>query len=659
MQLVEIGLLGSLPRVELAKLLGEAEELQLRTGETLQVTDAIFFVVSGAVRLCSTSGADQETLTLLTVGPGEMVGEWALLPDYTDPPQAIASRDSTLFRIPVNRWRNLIDHHPDVNQQFQQSVLSRLMETQRTLGRYKRHLSSYASEIWPSDQEAAILEEAVVEATLASAAVDEQTEMPQPSPHLKTAVPLDHSRRRLWIFAGITVGLGAAAAVLVALLGMQGAETWVVSLVLTWTAINWYLGLIPEYVVALGACLMTVAIGVARPGETFSGFADPTWFLLLGAFGIGVAIQRSGLLYRAALHLLRVLPPTYTGQAVALAVAGTVLTPCLPSVQSRVAMAGLLARELTEAMRFRRHSKGAAGLAMSAFLGFGQMRFLFLNGSSYSLLAWGLLPPAFRQTASWAQWFWVALPLGFLVLISTHWVTVYSLFREEGAIVSQEVIDRQLAVLGKMSGREKITMWVALGVVIGFILQPLHQVDASWIALIGFLLLVVTGIIDKDMVTGKIDWQYMLFYGSLAGLVTLISKSQLSQVLNRGVEGYLGPVFSNPILFLLGVAVITMMIRLIFQPGPAIILVGVTLFPLSVTMGYHPLVAAVVAVASSCTWLVPQLLSSYTTLYATTQGRCFEHRQVRSLAVIHAALTLLAVFGSIPYWKLLGFLTIQ
>lgn len=667
MPLEKIGVLASLPRVELAKLVGDIEEIHVPAGQTLDVSKHVFFIGAGLLELQYMNNVTQEEVTIQRLGPGEMLGEWALIPDCTDIPLVVAAVDCGLYRLPVERWVLITQRHPEINSTFQLLVLKRLHDSQRMIARYNQYVTTYAKEIWPGADKAG------ADTVMTSAAPGAQSsELPTGEDvHTGQAVenPPDReqtrsqksvvTRRRsvaAWLTWTFSVLCMAAALLIWAIPGVPAKDTISLSLILLWTAVNWYTGLLPEYAVALSACLVPVVLGTMTSSETFNGFADPAWFLLLGAFGLGAAIQRSGLLYRVALHLLRLLPPTYTGQAVALALSGVVLTPCLPAVQSRITIAGMLSLELSEAMRFKPGSKGAAGLAMSAFLGFGQMRYLFLNGSSYSLLAWGLLPIAVRQTAGWSHWFWAALPLGLIAYITTLWVTIRWMFPERGAVVSQTIIKRQLAILGGMGTRERITLWVTLAVIGGFVLQSWHHVDPSWIALGGMLVLVMLNVLDKELILTKIDWQYMLFYGTLTGVVAMINKSGISNLLISKATVYLGPFLNSPLSLLLAAGAVTLLLRLVFQPAPAILFMSLSFYPLSATLGYNPLLVAVVVVAATTTWLVPQLLSSYTTFYAATQGKCFTHRQVRPLSVVYAGILLVAVVGSVPYWTLLGLL---
>ena len=94
-------------------------------------------------------------------------------------------------------------------------------------------------------------------------------------------------------------------------------------------------------------------LGSPRPRSHSAGFASSAWVTAVAALGIAAAMAASGLLFRVALMLLRVFPPTHRGQAAALLVGGVVLTPLVPTVFGRVATVAPVARELSPGPRPR------------------------------------------------------------------------------------------------------------------------------------------------------------------------------------------------------------------------------------------------------------------------------------------------------------------
>ena len=73
---------------------------------------------------------------------------------------------------------------------------------------------------------------------------------------------------------------------------------------------------------ALALLLSWIVAGVVRPEVALSGFTKPSWFLFIGALGIGAGVTRSGLLYRAALAMVRRVAPSYPRYTAILVVAG-------------------------------------------------------------------------------------------------------------------------------------------------------------------------------------------------------------------------------------------------------------------------------------------------------------------------------------------------
>ena len=97
---------------------------------------------------------------------------------------------------------------------------------------------------------------------------------------------------------------------------------WRIALVVVGGAIAWLLEPVPDFAVALGMAAAWGATGLAPPALAFSGFASSAWVLAVAAFAITAAMASSGLLFRTALMLLRIFPPTHRGQVAALLLGG-------------------------------------------------------------------------------------------------------------------------------------------------------------------------------------------------------------------------------------------------------------------------------------------------------------------------------------------------
>ena len=112
----------------LEELVPEVEWVSLRSGETLfrqgDAADATFFVISGRLRVVAEEASGPRVLN--EVGPGESVGEMALLTDEDRSATVYAVRDAQLARLDEATFRRFIESHPAALKRITEFVVRRL-----------------------------------------------------------------------------------------------------------------------------------------------------------------------------------------------------------------------------------------------------------------------------------------------------------------------------------------------------------------------------------------------------------------------------------------------------------------------------------------------------------------------------------------------------
>jgi predicted acylesterase/phospholipase RssA/CRP-like cAMP-binding protein len=112
----------------LEELVPVVEWLSLRSGETLfhqgDTADAVFFVINGRLRVVAEESSGQRVLN--EVGPGESVGEMALLTDDDRSATVYAVRDAQLARLDEPTFRQFVDKHPAAMKRIAEFVVRRL-----------------------------------------------------------------------------------------------------------------------------------------------------------------------------------------------------------------------------------------------------------------------------------------------------------------------------------------------------------------------------------------------------------------------------------------------------------------------------------------------------------------------------------------------------
>ncbi|HYG59323.1 MAG TPA: SLC13 family permease [Symbiobacteriaceae bacterium] len=640
-----IPLLAGLPRLTFVRLLPELELLEF--GPQYEVAppshDRVYILYRGQLEWMCTEG--DVSVPVQVLSPGDLI-----LDGWEDEAfeRGIYKCLTPVVLVKMSRARleTLLEQHPDISKWVQAQLLNRLDHTRSELARTRRLLDNYARELWGHIPEQ--------EVAGAAFAVSPQEVGEQPISGPAATKHKKESARPWWRdrwFAPIS-GLVLAAGWF-ALFSQQSHPALYLLCVFLWAGLNWAFGALPDHVVALTAAFACVVLGLSSLETAFGGFASESWWLLFTVLGLVVVVTRTGLLYRLALAMLRFLPPTYGWQAVALALAGLVMTPCVPNVNARMSILGPLTAELADAMRLPAKSRGAAGLAMAAYLGASQVYFLFLNGAPMTLLLWSILAPSVKSQVNWGLWLLSALPMAAIVSGGfALWIWLF--FRPDSARpVARSMVTMQQAILGPLTRQEWMVLGVLAFLLVGFISEPWHGIPSSRLAIASFLFLTGGGLLDKEGLK-HIDWSLIIYMGAVISLSAVAQKVGLNQALTSMIAPWVKQLHLTPLILLLGVALLTIVLRLAV-PGPvATVVLTVALEPVARAMHISPFAVGLVVVAFCSSWLVPQQWSVYLNLYNTTGERCFTHKQVHPLAWANNILLILGLILSMPLWQWLG-----
>ncbi|MFZ4855767.1 MAG: SLC13 family permease [Desulfuromonadaceae bacterium] len=629
-----IPLLSNLNRLERAGLVPSLSREDRNMGETIVLQgdrgEALYIILSGTVRV-SRVDPRMEKPTIALLGPGECFGEMALLAGLPRSASVEALTDVSLLRLSRKNFEKLLQSNPSVSNHLATLLARRFGEDATGSG---------------NDHDSSINH--IPDLTIEAA----------------------HHPGSLISKGGVAIrGLFANSAIIALLAtflicafsytlfshqGLSSRTHAVLTTLLIGATVLWSLDVFSYHAVTIALPLIAVLFGVAAPEKAFSGFSSPSWFLVLGVFAITAAISRTGLMYRLVLLIVRRFPPHYGMQTFALALSGLLLTPVIPSSNGRAALAGPLAATICETLRFRKGSPGAIGISLSCLLGFGHMSFMFMNGTATCFLALGLLPPDVISSVTWTSWLVSSLPLGCAYFLISFGMIMF-LYRPKLERKNRaQVITAQLKALGPMARQEKVSLVTVIVSLAAFASQSLHQINGAWIAMLGFLILFASGVLNEKSVRSDIDWNFLISFGALVGFGSLISTSGLTDIAAVKIRPWLLGASGSPFIFLPVVSLATHLIRFAL-PLPAALLVGIlSIVPLSAAIGIHPFIIALVLLVSVNPWIVPYQNSIYLNMLESTEGKLFTHKQARPLAVMQVVAVQLAIVIAIPWWRFIG-----
>ena len=436
-------------------------------------------------------------------------------------------------------------------------------------------------------------------------------------------------------------------------IGLEPQATKLLGL-LCLTLIYWMFWVFPDYGVALIFALGLILSGLGKADVVLGGFASTTWFMTLGVLGLGAAITGSGLFYRLSLQLVRFFPLNYYWQIVALGFMGIVVMALIPQQSARTAIISQMLVNLSESLGYKNPSRASTGLFVASFLGLGQLGFLFLTGSTTSLIAWGLLPADVRSQFTWGYWFLAALPPTLIVTVIMLLSTILLYRPETKAHVSYEMVQNQLDVLGPLSRNEWITLGVLLFTLTGWLTVSYHGIDGAWIALISLCILINTGVLGWGMMKKGIDWELLIYMGATLSIPILLTQAKVDGWMVGLISPLILPLQNSPALTFVIVALISYVVKLMFTSFLTVVTLCVALLPLAADMNMSPWVMAMIVLIASEVWFFRFQVDWHTLAYSTSEGKGFSYQLMSRINFFYALAYIVALIVAIPYWRYLG-----
>jgi anion transporter len=471
----------------------------------------------------------------------------------------------------------------------------------------------------------------------------------------RRAAPLLTLERRQWVILILAIASGSWIWNISPLgtmhaNGMHFLATMVVAVVI------WFLDVFEDYIVGFMLLLSWVVLGIVPSKLALAGFSENSWFFIIGALGIAAGIAQTPLLQRLALTFLRWIPidcqKTYS---LLLLSGGVVSGPLLPTGKARAAVAVPISQAISEAAGFQPRSNGSAAVSLSAFIGFSQMSFMFLNGAQ-CLIAWNFLPPHLKAEFGWFSWFLAAFPAAVVItlfmFVSVHYLLPVS--QHERYRLWARADRFKDKNLGPISRREWITLWTLTFTISGWMTQSWHGINEAWVALAALVVFLLTGVLDKGSFKNNLDWGLILFFGVLNSMAVVASHLKVDAWFTQVSGPFLVGLADDPLKFLLAVFVLVAVVRIVLHKTPSAAFFAITLIPVSLTVGIHPGVLLVAVIMAGECFLLGYQDGPYQIALAGSGGSAFSHGQARKILAAKYVATALAIAISVPYWKLLG-----
>lgn len=396
-----------------------------------------------------------------------------------------------------------------------------------------------------------------------------------------------------------------------------------------WMAVWWLTEAIPVYVTALLPLALFPLLGVSDIKPAAAPYGHELIYLFFGGFVVALAMQHSGLHKRIAYSVLSVVGKNTNHIVGGFMVISATLSMWISNTATTIMLLPIAMSVLDvvadegEADEEARHNLGLCmllGIAYAASIG----GIATLIGTPPNLFLASFVEEEIGVQISFVRWMAIGLPVS-AIFLPACWL-ILTRFQYPVSIQNldqvPETMRRSLAELGPVSRRERITMFVFLGMAFGWVLRPLLA-KVSWQGLTPFAGLTDTGIAiiaatilfavpvklrSREFVMDwesmrRLPWGVLLLFGGGLSLASAMQANGVSEYLGQSTAGLSD--LPNILIVLSVVAMVIFLTELTSNIATTATLLPV-MAAVAPTLGVNPMMLIVPAtIAASCAFMLP------------------------------------------------------
>ncbi len=394
-------------------------------------------------------------------------------------------------------------------------------------------------------------------------------------------------------------------------------------------------------------------IGELPYSDVFSGFTSSAVWIIIPAFLFGYVIRETGLGLRLTALILNHFKGNITRTAFGLMLIGIVFSMLTPSITVRVAIIMPIVLGIIKALKLPGRSREAAFVSLVAYTAILIPGNGWLTGSLVGPINIGLLPPELRL-----DWFdytrALIVPWGLITCFLL--VYLFIVFRPRHVDTGQEDAYHDIEP-GAISRVEVLGGVILALCFLGYLTTPLHGLDSVTITAVTLFLLFFSGTLSAKAISLGVNWDVVLFIGSIMSIPTILENVGLIGFLIDELEPLISVTASQIYLFVFSMLLLIYLIRFLDVawglPSLALIM---AFAPTLHDLGVHPVVLCFFGGVIQCFTIL-----HYMSPFAIISSNILEYRgwSERHLVIYGLGFILAVSLGVLPsiwYWRFLGLL---
>lgn len=415
-------------------------------------------------------------------------------------------------------------------------------------------------------------------------------------------------------------------------------------------------GVFDEHIVILATLAMCVVMKVASFSTIFSAYSGTTMWMVLTILPITVVIQKSGLMNRIALYLLRAFPCSYKWQLFALSLSSMIISPLIPSTTAKSSLLASLTASVADKMKLERQSKPLTGIFLAVFINGPSMGHIFLSGSVQALLVVGMMPEEMAAEFSWVGWLAAASVWAVAAFLLIYLVLLLLYHPEKPVSLTKEEINQMIAEMGCISKVEKLTAVLMIITLIGWITKTWTGIPECIFAIFTYAVLYTTGAITKQEFRADVPWDVWVYVGGIVCVANLFTTLGIDTWLADVMEPVVKIITCNPIVYIAALELIVYAFRVFIVSSIATVTIFYVVFAATAyqLLGISPFITGFLIICASKSWPTEYTNTNYVTAEAIVGKEAVKFKDAQLMSHIYILITIVAAIISIPYWKMTG-----
>ncbi len=292
-------------------------------------------------------------------------------------------------------------------------------------------------------------------------------------------------------------------------------------------------GALPEAFTAMTFFALAMLLEIAPANIVFSGFESPAFWLVLGGFVVGIAVNKTGLGVRIADSAISKFGTQYHFLVAGLIITGIALSFVMPSTMGREILLIPIVVLLTERLGYDVGSPEKTGLIMAAAIGTWLPAAAILPANVPNMIITGMAESLYGEVFQYGEYLLLHFPVtGFLRAIIIFGVIII-LFPKSRSERVQATNDEKSDQRKDRSGQNLLSVILILTLAL-WATDFIHHISPAWIALGAAVICLIPALKLVSMKEfSSMNVSMLIYLAAIFSLGPLIDYSGAGQLLGH------------------------------------------------------------------------------------------------------------------------------